>query len=172
MRILLLILLITFLTSCKVDNRWQTVPFVNLEKFMGDWYVISILPNSIEKKAVNSIESYKLNEKGNIDITYSFFIDEPTGKKKVMHPKAEVYDLETNSEWRVQFIWPLKFAYLIIWLDEDYETTVIGVPNQKYVWIMSRKPEIAAAKYEMILQHLRHLGYDVDKLMKIPQIWE
>lgn len=172
MKYFLLIIISFLLLSCKNDNSDQTVDYVNLEKFMGDWYVISILPNPIEKNAVNGIESYHLNEKGGIDITYTFFKGSPDGKKKVMHPKATVYNKETNSEWRVQFFWPIKFPYLVIWLDEEYETTVIGVANKKYAWVMSRNPEIKPEKYEKITQRMTELGYDVNKLMKIPQKWD
>ncbi|MCF7911105.1 MAG: lipocalin family protein [Candidatus Cloacimonetes bacterium] len=172
MRILIILALLLVLSGCRNDHSDQTVAGVNLEKFMGDWYVISILPNSIEKNAVNSIESYQLTEKGDVDITYTFYQGSPKGKKKVMHPKATIYNRESNSEWRVKFLGLFKFPYLIIWLDDDYETTVIGVPNKKYAWIMSRSPEIESEKYGQILTRMRELGYEVDKLKEIPQIWE
>jgi apolipoprotein D and lipocalin family protein len=172
MKIILLFALILTISACKKDNSDQTVEYLDLERFMGDWYVISILPNPIETNAVNSIESYTLNDKGNIDITYSFYQKEKDGKKKVMHPKASVYNTITNSEWRVQFIWPIKFPYLVIWLDEDYQTTVIGVSNRKYAWIMSRSPQIDDAMYEKILARMKALNYNTDKLQMIPQIWE
>lgn len=171
-RIFVLVMLGLLMMSCKSDNSDQTVDYVDLEKFMGDWYVISVLPNPIEKNVVNGIESYQLNEKGGIDITYTFYKNSPDGKKKVMHPRAEVYNTETNSEWRVQFFWPIKFPYLVIWLDEAYETTVIGVANKKYAWVMSRSPKITPEKYNKILGRMKDLGYETEKLEKIPQIWE
>jgi apolipoprotein D and lipocalin family protein len=172
MKIPVLLLLAVFLLSCREDYKYQLVDKVDLQSFMGDWYVIAILPNPIEKNAVNGIESYEMNDEGEIEITYSFNKGSVDGKRKVMHPKAWVYNTETKAEWRVQFLWPLKFPYLVIWLDEEYETTVIGVPNRKYVWIMSRKPEIKPEKYDEILQHINKLGYKIEDLKKIPQIWE
>lgn len=171
-RLFLILMIGLMVLSCRQDNSDQTVDYVDLEKFMGDWYVISILPNPIEKNTVNGIESYQLNEKGGVDITYTFYKDSPQGKKKVMHPKAEIFNKETNSEWRVQFFWPMKFPYLVIYLDEEYETTVIGVANKKYAWVMSRKPKITAEKYGLVIKRMKELGYDVDKLVDIPQIWE
>lgn len=171
-RLFLIFMIGLMVLSCRQDNSDQTVDYVDLEKFMGDWYVISILPNPIEKNTVNGIESYQLNEKGGVDITYTFYKDSPQGKKKVMHPKAEIFNKETNSEWRVQFFWPMKFPYLVIYLDEEYETTVIGVANKKYAWVMSRKPKITAEKYGLVIKRMKELGYDVDKLVDIPQIWE
>ncbi len=150
----------------------KTVEYVDLEKFMGSWHVIGIIPNFIERNAVNGIETYTLKDDGSIAIEYKFRKKSPDGKTKTMHPKAWVYNKETNAEWRVQFIWPLKFPYLVIDLDEDYSYTVIGVPNKKFVWIMSRTPDLVEDKYVEILQRLDQYGYDIKKIKRMPQIWE
>jgi apolipoprotein D and lipocalin family protein len=133
--------------------------------------VIAILPNFMENKAVNGIETYTRKSDKQIDIEYSFNVNNPQGKKKIMHPKAWIYNTKTNSEWRVQFFWPLKFPYLIIDLADDYHYTVIGVPNKKFVWIMSRTPKLEATEYQMILDKLQKQGYDTVKIKKMPQIW-
>lgn len=153
-----------------MGGKMQTVKHVELERFMGSWYVIGIIPNFIEKNAVNGIESYSLNQDNSIAIEYKFHKNSPQGKQKVMHPKAWVYDTNSNAEWRVQFIWPIKFPYLIIDLAEDYSYTVIGVPNKKYVWIMSRAPEIPESVYREILRKLEVIGYDIKKIKRMPQI--
>lgn len=172
MKFLFFLSLILLLAGCKEDYQQQLVDYVDLDKFMGDWYVIAIMPNPIEKNVTNGIESYALNDKGNIDITYTFYKNNPQGKKKVLHPKASIYNKKTNAEWRVQFFWPLRFPYLVIWLDEEYETTVIGVPNKKYAWIMSRKPYINEDKYNKILDRMSQLDYKIERLIKISQDWE
>jgi apolipoprotein D and lipocalin family protein len=166
---LLLLLIPLLLFGCSKNH--DTVPHVDLNRFMGDWYVIGILPNFIEKNAVNGIENYTLNDDGTIGITYSFFKGSPSGKQKVLHPRAKVYNNETNAEWRVQFLWPFWAAYLVIDLADDYRYTVIGVPNRKWVWIMSRTPEIGTEDYAGIISRLKVAGYKTDKIMKMPQVW-
>jgi len=169
MNLFVLIILLT-LSACKGYDM-KTVEKVEIEKFMGDWYVIGIIPNFIEKHAINGIESYKLLENDRVKIDYRF-TDPRTGKVKHMQPKAWIYNKESNSEWRVQFLWPVKFPYLIIDLAEDYSYTVIGVPNKKFVWIMSRKPEIPDETYQNILINLDKIGYNTAKIKKMPQNWE
>lgn len=149
----------------------MTVSYVDINRFMGPWYVIAIIPNFIEKDAYNGIETYTLRSNNRIDIEYQFRKGSALGKEKIMHPKATVYDTRTNAEWRVQFFWPVKFPYLIIDLAEDYHYTVIGVPNRKFVWIMARHPEIDDVEYKAILSRLAQKGYDTDKIKKLPQIW-
>lgn len=164
-----MLLIMSLMTGCAKNHK--TVPAVDLPRFMGDWYVIAILPNFIEKNAVNGIESYALNPDGTIGITYKFRKGTPTGEEKVLHPKGRVYNRTTNAEWRVQIFKPFWSAYLVIDLADDYRYTVIGVPNRKFLWIMSRTPEITNTDYTAILEKLKNLGYKTEKIAKMPQLW-
>ena len=178
MRKLELLIALLFIVACsnaRDDSNaqiMQTVPYVDIERFMGDWYVIANIPTFIEKRATNAIESYRLNGKGEIETTFTFYQDSPTGKKKKYTPTGFIYNTETNAEWRMQFVWPFKVPFLIIDLAEDYSYTVIGVPNRKYVWIMARESKLSNDIYEKIINKLAGIGYDVSKVQKIIQEWK
>lgn len=171
MKILISIILTTMVFAQNNMEELKTVAYVNIERFMGDWYVVGVIPTFAEKDAVNAIERYELNDKGNIDITFTHYKKSPQGKFKEYHPKGFIYNKETNSEWRVQFFWPLKFKYLVIDLAEDYRYTVIGVPNRKYVWIMAREAQLSEEDIANIQQNLVKQGYDISKIVDVPQIW-
>ena len=153
-------------------SEMKTVAHVDIERFMGDWYVIANIPTFIEKGATNAIESYKLGNNGTIETTFTFFKDSPSGKKKTYKPTGFIKNKETNAEWKMQFLWPFKMTSLIIDLADDYSHTVIGVPNRKYVWIMARKPTISNDIYKEILNKLKIDGYDVSKIKKLVQSWD
>jgi apolipoprotein D and lipocalin family protein len=148
---------------------------VDLERFMGDWYVIGFIPVTIpffsEEGAHNGLESYRLTDEGVIETTYTFHKGAFDGPEKRLTPKGWVHNEETNAEWRMQFLWPFKAAYLIVYLDEDYQRTIIGVPNRKYVWIMSRDPELSDADYQELLDYAAGVGYDREKVEHVPQQW-
>ena len=148
---------------------------VDLERFMGDWYVIGFIPVTIpffsEEGAHNGLESYRLTDEGVIETTYTFREGAFDGPEKRMTPKGWVRDEETNAEWRMQFLWPFKAAYLIVYLDEDYQRTIIGVPSRKYVWIMTRDPELSEAHYQELLDYVARVGYDTEKVQRVPQRW-
>ena len=173
----IIILLSITLTNCndrsdfKSTETMKTVNYVDLEKYMGDWYVIANIPTFIEKNATNAIESYKLSSDGIIHTTFSFYEGSPEGEKKIYRPKGFVFNKETNAEWRMQFLWPFKMPFLIIELDEDYSYTVIGYPSKKYVWIMARDPQMEEKRYNLILDNLSKIGYDISLIQKVPQIW-
>jgi apolipoprotein D and lipocalin family protein len=148
---------------------------VDLERFMGDWYVIGFIPVTIpflsEDGAHNSLESYRLTDKGIIETTYTFRKGAFDGPEKRMTPKGWVHNRDTNAEWRMQFLWPFEAAYLIVYLDEDYQQTIIGVPDRKHVWIMSRDPEVSDADYQELLNYVDRIGYDSQKVQRVPQKW-
>ena len=173
----LLIIMISFFSGCAFNSAYsdlpmQTVKYVDIQKFMGDWYVIANIPTLIEKRATNAIESYRLNSDGEIETTFSFYQDSPKGDLKIYKPKGFIYNNETNAEWRMQFLWPFKLPFLIIDLAEDYRYTVIGYPSREYVWIMSREPNISNEDYLNITENLVSLGYDIKKIKKVIQKWD
>lgn len=148
---------------------------VDLERFMGDWYVIGFIPISLpffsEADAHNGIESYRLADDGTIEVTYTFRDGAFDGRERRFTPKAWVHDPTTNAEWRIQFVWPFKAAYLIVHLDEDYRRTIIGVPDRGNAWILARTPDVSDAEYEELRRIAGDLGYDVGKIQRVPQRW-
>ena len=176
MKIKAFLIISFFALACNGDEEkameaMETVPFVDIKRFMGDWFVIANIPTFIEKDATNAIESYKLNEKGEIETTFTFYQNSPNGLKKEYRPKGFIYNSKTNAEWRMQFFWPFKMPFLIIDLAEDYSHTVIGYPNRNYVWIMARKPQMTDETYARIIKKLKSVSYDVSRIEKVPQVW-
>jgi len=148
-----------------------TVPRVDLQRFMGPWYVIASIPTFIEKGAHNAIESYALDADGTIATTFTFRAGAFDGEAKRYTPRGFVTDRVSNAVWGMQFIWPIKAEYRIMYLADDYSQTVIGRSQRDYVWIMARTPEIPAADYERLVKMLGAEGYDVSLIQKVPQRW-
>ena len=149
----------------------QTVDHVNLERFMGDWYVIASIPTFIEKDAFNAVESYRLEENGRIATTFTFRDGGFEGREKRYNPTGFVTDTASNAVWGMQFIWPFKAEYLVTYLSEDYGITVISRNRRDYVWIMARTAQIPAATYQALVAQVSDQGYDITKLREVPQSW-
>jgi apolipoprotein D and lipocalin family protein len=142
---------------------------VDLPKFMGDWYVIAHIPTFIETKAYNAVESYKLNPDGTIATTFTFNQGSFDGPLKTYRPRGFVHNQATKAEWRMQFVWPFKAAFLITHLAADGQTTIIGVPDRKYVWIMARTKTLPEKRYQELVNLLKASGHDTSKLRRVPQ---
>ena len=157
------------LSGCQTMKPIKTVDYVDLNRFMGDWYVIANIPTFIETDAYNAIESYRLNQDGTVATTFRFNKGSSDGPLKEYHPRGFVRDAQSNAVWGMQFVWPFKAEYRIIYLNDDYSVTVIGRTKRDYVWIMAREPAITAEEYARITDFLKEQGYEIDKLQKVPQ---
>ena len=159
------------LAACSSPPPIRTATTVNLERFMGDWYVIANIPTFIEANAYNAVESYRLAEDGTVPTTFRFREGGFEGESKTYHPTGYVIDTQSNAVWGMQFIWPIKADYRIVFLDESYSQTVIGRTARDYVWLMARTPEIPDSDYQRFLTLIAEEGYDVSKVRKVPQRW-
>lgn len=157
-----------FLASCASNKLppLEKVKSVDIQRFMGKWYVIANIPTFIEKNATHGIENYSWNEKEQrIDVLFTQIKD---GEKKEYTQKAWIHD-PSGNEWKIQFFWPLKFSYLVLDLAQDYSWTVVGVPNRDYVWIMSREKTMDEKTYSEIVSRLKDQHYDVSQIQKVKQ---
>ncbi len=157
------------LAACSTYSPVRTVAQLDLERFMGDWYVIANIPTFIERKAHNAIESYELVGSKRVATTFRFNQGAFDGPLKTYKPTGFVTDDPSNAIWRMQFIWPIKADYRVIYLNADYTQTVIGRNKRDFVWIMARTPSIPEANYLAILGEISRQGYDISKIQTVPQ---
>lgn len=158
--------------SCASGDFFKTVDFVEMDRFMTKWYVIAGRLTSMEDGAHNATETYTWNEKKErIDIDFNFRKDAFDGKRKSIPQKGWVYNEKTNAHWKIRPFWPLKFHYLVIDLADDYSWTVIGVPSEKWVWIMAKDWKMDDAKLNMIIKRISDMGYSIKDINRVPQKW-
>ncbi len=160
------ILLLAACTSNPVPNQ-ELAEKVDIEKFMGTWYVHGYTPTAIDKNAWNGTETYERLPNGKIQTTYEFRKESPDGKLKTYHPVGTIVNSETNAEWRMRFFGIINAAYYILYVDPDHTFTVIGHPNKKYAWIMSREPEIGEERYSRLRNELVKREYDLSNFERM-----
>lgn len=162
----ILVILLLAVTACSTHKPMPAVKYVDLDRFMGDWFVIANIPTFLEKDAYNPVETYRLDGDGTIATTFTFNQGSLDGEKKNYHPRGFVQDSESNAIWGMQFVWPIKADYRIVYLDADYQNTIIGRKSRDYVWIMARKSSISEKDYSFLVDQVQRLGYDIDQLRK------
>lgn len=172
-RALLVLLVLVHLAGCQ-SQRLTPIALagpVDIPRFMGDWYVIAHIPLPPEKHAWNGIERYDLNADGSITTTFTFRQGAADGAEKRYTPTAWITDHPSNAIWKMQFLWPFQADFRIIWLDGNYQTTIIGRQKRDYVWLMARSPQIDHNTYQSMLNFLQQQGYALEKLRRVPQQW-
>ncbi|MGB5492162.1 MAG: lipocalin family protein [Woeseiaceae bacterium] len=172
MRPLFVLLMTLTLGACAARGpEMETVDYVDIERFMGDWYVIANIPTFLEKEAYNAVETYALNDDGSIATTFTFRKGGFDGEEKEFNPKGFISDTSTNATWGMRFVWPIKADYRIIYVDDDYSKTVIARQKRDFIWIMARSPQIPDAEYQEMVELAESVGYDVSKIQRVPQQW-
>ncbi|BCT91627.1 outer membrane lipoprotein [Lysobacter helvus] len=159
-------------TACASDATPPTVPpvaRVDIDRFMGDWYVIAHIPSRQERDAWGAVERYAKNADGTIGTTFRFRKGSFEAPVQTMTPKGFVRPGTNNAVWGMQFFWPIRAEYVIVDLAPDYSSTIVARSKRDYAWIMARTPRMPAAQYEAAVRKLQAIGYDTTKLRKVPQ---
>jgi apolipoprotein D and lipocalin family protein len=152
------------------QSALQVVSHVDIKRYAGTWYEIARYPNRFQKGCVAATAQYALRDDGKIDVLNQCREHTPDGKLLSAKGTAKVVDATTNAKLKVTFFWPFSGQYWIIDLGENYEYAVVGHPDRKYLWILSRTPEMEEELYTQILGRITQQGYDVSKLIKTPQV--
>lgn len=164
-----LLIAIISLMGCGGHKPIKTVENLDLDRFMGKWHVIANIPTFIEKDAYNAIEIYEREESGLINTLFQFNKGNFDGELVQYRPVAEVIDKKSNAIWEMQFIWPIKTDYRVMYVESDYSITIIGRLKRDYVWIMARQSEIDTDKYQELLEFIHKEGYDKKDVQLVPQ---
>lgn len=154
--------------SASAQAPLATVSHVELPRYLGRWYEIARYPNRFEKQCDrDATATYALREDGRISVLNA--CTRHDGSRDEAKGWAKVSDQATNAKLKVTFFWPFFGDYWILDLGPNYEYAVVGEPQRKYLWILSREPHMSEPQYREITSKLDAKGYDPNKLMRVTQ---
>lgn len=180
MRFTFLCLSLLSLTACDPSRRvsdkpLESVASVDLDRYVGKWYEIARFPAFFQKGCVAVTATYSLREDGRVDVLNECRIDTIDGDKKEARAIATpVKDSQnntlSNAKLKVRFdSFPANLFpgdYWVIMLDEqDYQYAVVSEPEGRYLWILSRTPQMDPSLYERLVSIARDMGFLVDQLV-------
>ena len=166
----LLSIVLCMLTSATTPVTLQTVPYVDLQKYAGKWYEIASFPQRFQKGCNCTTAEYTLSKKGYVIVENRCNKDSINGKQSYIKGKAFVVENSGNAKLKVQFFWPFRGKYWIIDLADDYSYAVVGHPNKKYLWILSRTTKLEDTTYQQIISRIKEKGFDISKIKKTQQL--
>ena len=165
--------IMSLMNGCALnDAPLPTAENVNIDLFMGRWYVHGYTPIIVDKNAHNAIEHYRLDAHKKIQTTYQYRDGGFDGEIKTLTPVGWVNEeVGSNAEWHMQFVWPFAADYIILYVDAEYSETIVAHPSRKYAWIMLRRDSVSDADYDRLLRKLKTSGYDTDIMQKLSHDW-
>ncbi|WP_221764684.1 lipocalin family protein [Methyloradius palustris] len=139
-----------------------SVTTLDINRYVGKWYEIAAFPMFFQRNCIgDTTAEYSLDTKGEIDVTNRCRtkdgFDQAKGKTWQASPIS-------TSQLKVSFFWPFRADYWVIGLDEDYQWAVVANPNRKYLWILSRTPDLNKTELERAMAVAKTQGYDLKQL--------
>lgn len=147
----------------------STIKEFNLKRYLGKWYEIARFNHRFERGLEGVTAEYSLRTDGKIKVLNCGHKQSLNGPQKCTAGKARLPKDGQSGKLEVSFFWIFYSDYNILELGEDYEWSLVGSSTDKYLWILSRTPQLPADTLTYILGKARQRGYDTNKLMFIQQ---
>lgn len=163
------------LASCSATNpnprADDPLPQVNVDlpRYMGKWYNIAHIPYFGESGYVGSYSEWTLRPDGQIDDIYAGH------KGNFAAPETRKSFIDTvvpgthNADWRVHLWGPIAVHQVTIYVDPDYQVTLLGYPGKSLGWVFARTPDLTDQQYQALLSRLDAMGYDISRFKRVPQ---
>jgi apolipoprotein D and lipocalin family protein len=146
----------------KIPNNAIVQPF-DRDKYMGLWYEVARLPNSIEKNLKNVNDEYSMNADGSVKvITRAYDFDK--NKPVEATGKAKFTGMGNRGKLKVAYVLPICLDYNVLAIDEGYNYALVSGNSLSYLWIISRENNIPDNIREQFLSKATGLGFDVSRL--------
>ncbi|MDK1683394.1 lipocalin family protein [Acinetobacter terrestris] len=153
----------------------QAVEKIELNKYLGTWHEVARKPLYFQRKCDSNVTAnYSLNENGNIKVDNSCYTKD--GKFKQTIGEAFVQNAPSNSKLKVSFLPKIirslpvgRGDYWVLKIDENYETVLVGEPDKKYMWILSRSQQPQPEVVQEYLNYAESIGYDLSDVIKTKQ---
>ena len=137
---------------------------VDLKRYIGKWHEIARLPMFFQRNCVSDVTAdYSLRPDGKIGVLNQ--CRQKDGTLSTASGTARVVEQSTNAKLKVSFFWPFSGNYWILELGPNYEYAMVGEPRRKFLWILSRQPNLNEETYLRLVTKAKLLGYDTSRLI-------
>lgn len=167
------VLSLGLLSGCSSTEKAppQTVGALDLQRYQGQWYEQARLPLFFQRKCITSQADYQLNVDGTVQVLNSC----QTADGSLLEARAEARLVDGYPDrLKVRFdnffsrLFPglTEGDYWVLYVDPDYQVAVVGHPEHKYLWLLTRDQALTAERREVFLALAKARGYDnLDELI-------
>jgi apolipoprotein D and lipocalin family protein len=146
----------------QAETPVASVVAVDLARYVGKWYEIGSFPMFFQRQCIgDTTAEYALTADGDVAVTNRCRTESGFDQAE---GRATVVDGSGNARLKLSFFWPFRSDYWVIGLDADYRWAVVGNPNRKYLWVLSRTPQLPASLLEAALKAAASQGFDMTQL--------
>lgn len=145
----------------------QPVGDFQLQRYLGKWYEIARLDHSFERGLSNVTAEYSLRDDGGVSVINRGFSQESQQWKQA-EGKAYFVNSESEGYLKVSFFGPFYGSYVVFELEqENYDYAFVSGPNNDYLWLLSRTPNVSPTVVEKFETMARELGFETEQLIYV-----
>ena len=151
-----------------------TVAHVDLDRYAGMWFEIARLPTRAEDRCERDVTAtYEVMDSGLRVINRCRRAD---GRIKSAVGRARVVEDRTNARLQVSFAPSFLDALPFVWGDywildlaDDYDAAMVGTPDRKHLWLLSRTPSLPGTELSAFIARADQQGFDTARLVYTEQ---
>lgn len=153
----------------------ESIPRIDLERYLGRWYEVAKYPNRFQKDCVSDTSAeYRLMADGRVEVLNRCRLSngEMNQALGVARQTGDASSAKLQVRFAPAWLALLPFVwgdYWVIDLDDDYALAAVSEPKREYLWILSRSPVVEESRYSALLERLARMGFDPGKLEKTIQ---
>lgn len=151
--------------GCTTHPPLETAARVDLGRYAGKWYDVAHFPQFFLRGCTATTAEYTLRADGKVDVVNRCRKQTPSGQERSARAVARSVNPPRNTQLKVRF-GLFEGSYWIIDLDEQYRWALVGSPDRRSLWILSRTVPMDPAAYERLVDTARERGFDVSRLEK------
>jgi apolipoprotein D and lipocalin family protein len=166
-----LVLVIAGCTRSTEQEPLETVGQLDLQRYQGTWYELARLPLYFQRKCAQSQAQYQLRGDGKVSVlnrcrTLEGEWIEASGQAEPQQPGQTDKLWVTFDNWFSNLFPRLtRGAYWVLYVDPDYQVALVGEPSRKYLWLLSRQPQVSPSVRDRLLSIAQERGYQTDGLI-------
>ena len=168
---ILFLILFSFTNSIaqntKIDKT--VVEDFDIQKYLGTWYEIARYDHYFERDLVGVTANYSFRSDGKLNVINRGYENNLNGKKTEAIGKAKIPNKNIAAKLKVSFFWFFYADYFVLELDKNYQWAIVGSKSDKYLWILSRTPQISKTQYQYLLNLITKRGYSTKDLILVKQ---
>lgn len=137
---------------------------VDLSLYLGRWYELARYDMIFERGCEGVTAEYSLRPDGLVRVLNTCRKGAPDGPVKTAEGRARVVPDSQGAKLKVAFFGPFWADYWVLDRADDYSWAIVGEPSRRYLWILSRDPAPGPEAAAALVERVRALGYDTDRL--------
>lgn len=152
----------------------RAVPSLDLERYAGRWYEVARFPSWFERKCVGQgTADYELRSDGTIGVvntcrTADSTMNRAEGATRLADRNGPASRLKVRFAPGFLSFLPMVWAdYWVLDLTDDYGAALVGTPDRRYLWVLSRTPALDSATYDRLVATASRQGFDVARLQRL-----